>query len=166
MTLAERLEANAILDRLVSDGPTFSVSDARRLIALIPVRKRRRFTFGVDLSRPGTKTRGHAAGHGDVEVEDEGKTKSWSSDPTPVLKIGGYDVTHTPGSIAIALMWSETKLDRSGQSCNLVYDNATGEPREMTIAQQVSWKFLFFIFAKIQYVPWKAPYDDGSAARF
>ncbi len=38
MTLAERLEANAILDRLVAGGPTFFVSDARRLIALIPMR--------------------------------------------------------------------------------------------------------------------------------
>lgn len=165
MTLAERLEANAILDRLVADGPTFSVSDARRLIALIPMRKSpRRFTFMFGLSLPGTKRRGHAAGHGDVEVEEEGETKTWSSDPAPILKIGGYEVAHTPGSIKIALMWSETKLDQSGQSCDLVYDEATGEPQKMMIAQQATLQFLVFQFANVRYVPWKTPHDDGSAA--
>ena len=164
MTLAERLEANAILDRLVADGPTFSASDARRLIALIPMRKPRKFTFAFDLRLPGTKSRGHAAGHGDVEVEEQGETKTWSSDPESVLKIGGYEVTHTPGSIKIALMWSQTKLDQSGQSCGLVYDEATGEPREMTIARQVAWKFLFFVFANTRYVSWKTPCNDSPAA--
>lgn len=164
MTLAERLEANAILDRLVAEEPTFSASDARRLIALVPMRTPRRFTFIVDLSLPGTKSRGHAAGHGDVEMEERGETKTWSSDPAPVLRIGGYEVTHTPGSIGIALMWSETKLDQSGQSCALVYDEATGEPREMTIARQAAWQFLIFRFANTRYVSWKTPRDDGPVA--
>ncbi|KMO36750.1 hypothetical protein ACQVP2_13260 [Methylobacterium aquaticum] len=163
MTLAERLEANAILDRLVADEPTFSVGDARRLVALLPMRKPRRFTVLVGLGLPGTKTRGQAAGHGEVEMEEPGETKTWSSDPTPVLKIGGYAITHVPGSITIALMWSQTKLDQSGQSCGLLYDTATGEPREMVIARQVAWQVLIFMFATTRYVPWKTPRQDGSA---
>ena len=37
METHSRLEANAIIDRLIIDGPTFSADDARRLIELIPV---------------------------------------------------------------------------------------------------------------------------------
>ncbi|ANY82909.1 hypothetical protein BB934_32315 (plasmid) [Microvirga ossetica] len=37
MNVQTRLEANAILDRLVADGSTFSRNDALRLIELIPV---------------------------------------------------------------------------------------------------------------------------------
>ena len=45
-------------------------------------------------------------------------------------------MTHTPGEIGISLMWHETRIDQSGQSCVLVYDATTGEPREMLIARQ------------------------------
>ncbi|ACL62415.1 hypothetical protein [Methylobacterium nodulans] len=129
MTLAERLEANAILDRLVADEPTFAISDAHRLIELIPIRAPRRFTFNFTFSRPGTKTRGHAAGHGDVQVEEEGVEKTWSTDSGPVHKIGGYEVTHVPGLITIQLMWTETRLDQTGQSCELIYNKATASRR-------------------------------------
>ena len=36
MNVQARLEANAILDRLVADGQTFARHDARRLFELIP----------------------------------------------------------------------------------------------------------------------------------
>lgn len=163
MPLADRLEANAILDRLVADGPTFAAADARRLIALIPPRKPRRFTLNLGLIRPGTKTRGHAAGHGEVEVDERGETKTWSSNPDPILKIGGYEVAHVPGMVEIALMWSETHLDWSGQSCTLTYDVVTGAPREMRIARQAMIGFLGFHLATIRYVPWKAPAEDPGA---
>ena len=45
LNLEARLEAHALLDRLTRDGPTFSRDDARRLIALIPISPRRRFSF-------------------------------------------------------------------------------------------------------------------------
>jgi hypothetical protein len=52
LTVEARLEAHALLDRLTRDGPTFSGENARRLIALIPVSPRRRFSFsGVFKSR-------------------------------------------------------------------------------------------------------------------
>ena len=45
MDIDARLEANAILDRLVADGATFRRDDARRLIDLIPVARSSRFSF-------------------------------------------------------------------------------------------------------------------------
>ncbi|MCF4127198.1 hypothetical protein [Methylobacterium sp. SyP6R] len=161
LSLADRLEANAILDRLVAEEPTFPDEDARRLIALVPVRKARRLTLNLGLQRPGTKSRGHAAGHGDVELEEPGETTTWSSDSRPVLRIGGYEVTHVPGTIEIALLWSETRLDRSGQSCTLSYDIVTGTPREMRIARQATIGFFGLHVATVRYVPWKTPRAGG-----
>lgn len=157
LSLAERLEANAILDRLVAEEPTFPDEEARRLIALLPARAPRRFTLNLDLRRPGTKSRGHAAGHGDVELEEPGETTTWSSDSRPILRIGGYEVTHVPGTIEIALIWSETRLDRSGQSCTLIYDIVTGTPQEMRIARQATIGFFGLHFATVRFVPWKTP---------
>ena len=57
-----RLEAHALLDRLTRDGPTFSREDARRLIALIPVTPRRRFSFTGLFQGRGPGLRGRAAG--------------------------------------------------------------------------------------------------------
>lgn len=162
LSLADRLEANAILDRLVAEEPTFSEADARRLIALVPPRAPRRFTLNLGLHRPGTTSRGHAAGHGDVELEEPGETRTWSSDPSPVLRIGGYEVTHVPGTIEIALLWAETRLDRSGQSCTLRYDIVTGAPQEMRIARQATIGFFGLHFATVRYVPWKTPRAGGA----
>ena len=78
-----RLEAHAILDRLTRDGSTFSREDAKRLIALIPVTPRRRFSFTGLFQGRGRGFRGRAAGVGDVELRGEGKEKrvSWNSPP-------------------------------------------------------------------------------------
>jgi hypothetical protein len=157
LDVAARLEVHAILDRLVQEGETFSRDDALRLIGLIPVTPRRRFSFtGVFKSR-GPGFRGQATGIGDVEVDGEGWEKQVSWNAPSVHRIGGYRVTHTPGQIAIELMWAETREEQSGQSCLLLYDPATGEPREMQIAVQRTLTLLFIRLAYVTYVPWKKP---------
>jgi hypothetical protein len=152
-----RLEVHALLDRLVEDGETFARDDAVRLIGLIPVSPRRRFSFtGVFKSRcPGLRRQ--AAGIGDVEMDGEGREKQVSWNAPSVYRIGGYVVTHTPGQIAIELMWAETREEQSGQSCLLLYDPATREPREMQIAVQRTLTLLFIRLAYVSYVPWKKP---------
>ncbi|MGY2051414.1 hypothetical protein [Methylobacterium sp. JK268] len=156
LSLADRLECNAILDRLVADEPTFAEDDARRLIRLLPLRPRRRLSLNLDLMLPGSTSRGYAAGHGDVALDEEGVRKSWSTDAVP-HKIGGYEVTHEPGVITIKLMWAETRLDLTSQSCQLLYDRLTGRPREMRLARQVSFRLLIIQFAYVRYEPWKLP---------
>lgn len=156
-----RLEANAIIDRLVMNGTTFSADDARRLIELIPVAPRTRLSFIGSFMTRGSSFKGHAAGIGDVEMKGETKEKTLNLNVQASHKIGGYVVTHTPGCINIELMWRETRPDRTGQSCSLVYDAKTREPQEMLLASQKSLTLLFFTFSYISFVPWKKP---GSAS--
>ncbi|MBO1909661.1 hypothetical protein J4G37_33285 [Microvirga sp. 3-52] len=101
--------------------------------------------------------RGHSPGLGDVELKEEAKEKKFTLNVPASHKIGGYVVTHTPGSINIELMWAETKMDQTGLSCLLVYDGASKEPKELRIAAQRSLSLLFLTFNYISYVPWKHP---------
>jgi len=157
INLEMRLEAHAILDRLVQKGETFSRDDALRLIGLIPVVPRKRISLtGVFKSR-GPGLRGRAAGIGDVELHGERREKQVSWNAPSAHRIGGYVVVHTPGRIGIDLMWSETREDQSGQGCALLYDPETGEPQEMEISVQRTVTLLFIRLAYISYVPWKKP---------
>jgi hypothetical protein len=157
MKVQTRLEANAILDRLVADGSTFSRDDARRLIELIPVTPSSRFSFKGIFKGPGSSVRGHAPGHGEIALNEQTKAKAITLNVPASHKIGGYVVTHTPGSINIELMWAETKADQTGLSCLLVYDGPTKEPEELRIAAQKSLSLLFLTFNYVSYAPWKKP---------
>jgi hypothetical protein len=155
MDVDARLEANAILDRLVADGATFCRDDARRLIELIPVGRSSRFSFRGRISGRGPSLKGHAAGIGDVKVEGEEQVKDYALNAPATHRIGGYVVTHTPGQIAIELMWSDTKIEQTGQSCLLTYDRNTGEPEAMLISKQATLTLLFMSFSYVSYIPWK-----------
>ncbi|WP_205772525.1 hypothetical protein [Microvirga calopogonii] len=152
-----RLEANAILDRLVADGSTFPRNDARRLIDLIPVTPSSRFAFKGIFKGPYSRIRGHSPGLGDIELKEEAKEKTITLNVPASHRIGGYVVTHTPGSINIELMWAETKADQTGLSCLLVYHGPTMEPEELRIAAQKSLSLLFLTINYVSYVPWKKP---------
>jgi hypothetical protein len=157
LDLSARLEAHAILDRLVAKGATFQTADARRLIDLVPVAPSSRISFtGIFRSRePGAK--GHAVGIGDVNLEGEAKQTTLTLNVPASHRIGGYVVTHTPGHMDIELMWAETQADQTGQSCALIYDVRTKEPEEMRIAVQKSLSMLFITFHFVSFIPWKTP---------
>jgi hypothetical protein len=155
--LNARLEAHAILDRLVADGPTFPVEDARRLIGLIPVAPNSRISFTGIFRKRGSGAKGHAAGVGDVNLDGEAEQTTFTLNVPTSHRIGGYVVTHTPGHLDIELLWAETRVDRTGQSCSLIYDFSTKEPQEMRIAMQKSLTVLFITFNYISLVPWKIP---------
>lgn len=155
--LNARLEAHAILDRLVADRPTFPVEDARRLIDLIPMAPSSRISFTGVFQKRGLGAEGHAAGIGNVNLEGEEKHTTLTLNVPASHRIGGYVVTHTPGHLDIELMWAETLVDRSGQSCSLIYDISTKEPQEMRIAVQKSLTVLFITFNYFSLVPWKTP---------
>lgn len=160
LPMEARLEAHALLDRLTMDGPTFSREDARRLIGLIPVTPRRRFSFTGLFHGRGLGLRGRAAGIGDVELNGEGKERRVSWNAPSSYRIGGYTVVHTPGQVVIELLWIATREDLSGQSCQLLYDTATTEPRAMEISVQKTLMVLFVRLAYISFVPWKKPKSD------
>jgi hypothetical protein len=162
MDIDARLEANAILDRLVADSATFCRDDARRLIDLIPVAHSSRFSFRGKITRRAPGLKGRAAGVGDVKVEGERHEKDFTLNAPATYRIGGYLVTHTPGQIAIELMWSDTKVDQTGQSCLLTYDSITGQPDMMLLAKQATLTLLFISFAYVSYVPWKTVFSSRS----
>jgi hypothetical protein len=157
LPMEARLEAHAILDRLTRDGPAFSREDARRLIALIPVTPRRRFSFTGLFQGRGPGFRGRAAGIGDVELDGADKERRVSWNAPVAHRIGGYLVTHTPGQVVIDLLWIATREDVTGQSCQLLYDSETDEPRAMEISVQKTLTLLFIRLAYISYAPWKTP---------
>jgi hypothetical protein len=157
LDLSARLEAHALLDRLVADGPTFPAGDARRLIDLIPVAPSSRISFTGVFRSHGPGVKGHAAAIGDVTLEGEAKQKTLTLNLPTSHRVGGYLVTHTPGHVEIELMWAETRADWTGQSCALVYDVSSKEPTEMRIAVQKSLTVLFVTFAYISFIPWKTP---------
>jgi hypothetical protein len=157
LDLHARLEAHAILDRLVADGSTFPTREARRLIELIPVAPSSRVSFTGVFKRRGPGTKGHAAGIGDVNLDGETKETTFTLNVPTSHRIGGYVVTHTPGHLDIELMWAATKFDQTGQSCCLVYDVGTKEPVEMRVAVQKSLTVLFITFNYVSLIPWKTP---------
>jgi hypothetical protein len=157
LPMEARLQAHALLDRLTVDGTTFSREDARRLIALIPVTPRRRFSFTGLFQGRGPGFRGRAAGIGDVELDGEGKERRVSWNAPVSHRIGGYTVSHTPGQMIIDLLWIATREDLSGQSCQILYNAQTGEPKAMEISVQRTLTLLFIRLAYISYVPWKTP---------
>jgi hypothetical protein len=152
-----RLEANAIIDRLVADGETFPSEAARRLIALIPRTRRSFLSFIGRFSGPGTSFKGHAAGIGDVRMNGKRVEKTMKVGAEHSHKIGGYTVAHIPGRISIELMWAETKLDQTGMSCFIAYDLLTMQPTAMRIAAQRTLNVFPVTFGFITYVPWKKP---------
>jgi hypothetical protein len=154
---AARLEANALIDRLVANGATFSYVDAQRLIDLVPVTRAPRFSFIGTFSSGGGNLKGRAAGAGDVEMKEEGRERRLALKTPTIHRIGGYEVTHRPGEIRIDLMWHQTRLDRSGQSCALIYDIKTRAPREMLIAQTRTLRLLVIQLSYVSYGPWKTP---------
>lgn len=157
MDVPTRLETNAILDRLIADGKTFSRDDARRLIDLVPITRSHRLSFKGSFTSRGSSLRGHAAGIGDVDLKAWEREKQIALNVPVSHKIGGYVVTHTPGHIAIELMWNETHVDQTGRSCSLTYDRVTKEPELMSIAVQKTLTVLFLSLAYVSFVPWKTP---------
>ena len=157
LEMAERLEANAILDRLVSSGETFDRADAKRLIALIPAKRRRtRLSLIGKVSKSGGNFNGHAAGVGDVNLKEADKEKKASLNELPEHRIGGYVVTHEPGSIEIKLMWADTYEDQSGKACELTYD-LKGEPEELQLLQVKTLNLILLKLRYFSYAPWKKP---------
>ena len=138
-------------------GRPFPVRTQRRLITLIPVTPRRRFSFTGLFQGRGPGLRGRAAGIGDVGLDGEGKEKRVSWNAPASHRIGGYMVSHTPGQVVIDLLWIATREDLTGQSCQLLYDAETGEPRAMEISVQKTLTLLFIRLAYISYASWKSP---------
>lgn len=165
LPLAERYEANAIIERLTDSSATFDPSDAERLITIIEATASsplRLSLFGHWTSR-GPK--GHAAGLGDVGLDDESKKVEKHFGEPPTYAVGGYRVMHSPGSLQITMMWDDSEVDSTGRRCLLRYDPSTKSPISLDVAVQRTLTLLIFSFSFVSFQPWKLPRHEGIAAR-
>ena len=155
---ALRLEAHALLDRLVGEGshllirrcpaPDRACADDTSLPVLVCGHSHRAAAAACAGMPP-------ASARSTWKGRARDKRLSWKA--PRLYRIGGYEVTHAPGEIGISLMWHETRIDQSGQSCVLVYDAITSEPREMLIARHRVLRLFVLRLGYVSYIPWKTP---------
>lgn len=138
LTLENRLGLNALLDRLVADGDSFSRADAEALISQLPLSRKPSVVQVSGRWRGTTRHDGYAAGHGRVTLDDT-RERSLELGQDNCWRIGGYKVEHRPGIIEIALMWSDTMEVADGQVCRLMYDRRSGQPSAMYLARDLSF---------------------------
>jgi hypothetical protein len=165
MDQTARLEAHALVERLVADGDTFDPADAATLVELIPCAERRRTPFaslGLRGRLPGGRMSGRAAGVGDISIQDDrGRDVSCTSDGLPVWRVGAYKVMHVPGTVTIedALERAEPLELAAGVQrgrCELRY-GPTG-PEAIYQEEVRSVTLLGFLqVAKSTFVVWKRP---------
>lgn len=160
LPLETRLEANALIDRLVADDiDTFDPAEASRLLELVPCERRRRwFAFSLRGQLPGGTTKGHAAGVGTAEMENDGWSIEVNFNGDLVWRIGGYKVTHRPGEMTIGLMMDVNPL--TAEECFLVYRDQN-KPLLLELATERGftlplWRFSFELSIPGRQI-WKRP---------
>jgi hypothetical protein len=158
MNVAERLEANAILDRLLDEeGPaTFSVADAQRLIVLLPVTGRNWFGIEANWRSSGSATSGLAAGGlGEVSADDV-REGSFKLGPGNELRIGGYKLHHWPGTIEIDHLWGDTREIEDQRQAVLRYKRPA-TPIVLELLVPKCFRLGPLSISKLVAQPWKTP---------
>lgn len=177
VSMADRYEINAALERLVADGATFDPSDAAILIERLPVSaKSYDFSWTFLDERPQDGVEGYAPGIGKVRGRDDKPRRTDARVGPEVHRVGGYKLTHQRGLVRIALMWAGTKIDPTGtpipdQTALLRYDPRTRAPtrlyQEVPRTLNITlWPKprLGFALRLMQPVVWKTPAEPGSPA--
>lgn len=129
ISLATRMELNAIVDEMAADGTTFPADRARRLIELVPLTpKPSAVQVGASWSSPGRAAEaltdtGHTASAGGG-TEAGGFTVG--SDGT--FRVGQWKVGHRPGVVEIGRVM-EGRMEPRG--CRLRYDRGSMAPVDM-----------------------------------
>ena len=154
---AARLEANALIDRLVATGSTFSSADARRLIEIVPVTRAAKFSFIGTLMSPGRHLKGEAAGVGDMTMREEKTERRVALKAPPVHRIGGYEVTHAPGEIGIEPDVARDADRPKRAELRAGLRRHTGELQEMLIARHRVLRLFVLRLSYVSYIPWKTP---------
>lgn len=174
LTINERFEINAAIERLLADGAAFDPGDAGLLIEKVPLsRKRNEISFRYEDHTPDKGVEGFASGLGNVRI-DAGKPRVKEIGLLPdVIRVGGYKILHRPGKLQVELMWADTNIDlatgtKQDRSVILLYDRLSKRPRVLTRAvsrplRLVLWPKprVSFDINFVGYVPWKTPATPG-----
>ena len=143
LSLDVRLEANAILDRLLdNDAPTFDPAEAQRLIALIPCEKKRGWlSISGVIGRTCPGLQAQAAGVGQTELPREREIKEFDFSGRVLWRVGRYKLVHEPGEITITLMLDVNPLEQ--EECYLVYD-PPNTPEALFVASPQDYQISLF----------------------
>jgi len=174
VTISDRFEINAALERLLDDGPAFDPDDARVLIDKVPLStKGNEIAFRYVNHTPDKGVEGFAPGVGNVRMGD-GKPQVREVGLLPdVIRVGGYKLVHRPGSIRIELMWADTKIDlatgqKDDQSAILLYGRRSKQPLVLKRAIVTTLRFVLwpkplktFELHIGRYATWKTPSAPG-----
>ncbi len=129
ISLATRIELNAIADEIAADGDTFPAPLARRLIALLPLTpKPSALQFGASWSAPGRAAEGLTdTGHVASAGGGEGKG-GFTLGTDGTFRVGQWTLGHRPGTVEIGRMM-EGRIEP--RRCRLRYDRASKAPVDM-----------------------------------
>ena len=156
ITLAARMELNAIADEIAADGSTFPGALARRLVDLLPLTPRpSALQVGASWSAPGgvaealTNT-GHTASAGG----GEGKG-GFTLGTDGTFRVGQWKLGHRPGIVEIGRVMEGRTEPRQ---CRLRYDRTSKAPVDM---QWQRWMRLGLGRVSVSVMagwrPWKRP---------
>lgn len=174
VTISDRFEINAALERLLDDGPAFDPDDARVLIEKVPLStKGNEIVFRYENHMPDKGVEGFAPGVGNVPIGDSKPRVREVGLLPDVIRIGGYKLVHRPGSIRIELMWADTKFDlttgqKDDQSAILLYGRRSKQPLVLQRAIVTTLRFMLwpkplktFELHISRYATWKTPSAPG-----
>lgn len=156
--LRDIFEINALIEDITDpSATTFDPEKARRLVALIPAQKQPLFSLSHRYNRKASDTTGYVPGIGTMTFGGGKSPVTIQYGPPVVQRIGGYKITHSPGSMNIALLWADTQQDQTGQSCVLRYRVRNGKPIVLKAAQSMGFRVGDEDIAFTYYKAWKYP---------
>jgi len=160
-----RLKLNALLDKILADGETFSSEEAWEIINSIPVIPPDDFQANFQTTSTGGGAEGYAEGIGNVQAEGDEETKTFKVGKDGIQRIGGYKIVHAPGELKIYHMWSgelasENDNDKP-EFCSMQYNiQDSSVTISLVFPKGVIWSlgFLTIQFSwGLDYRKWKSP---------
>lgn len=157
----DRFLITAIVDRLIyDDETTFAADDARTLLSLLPRGRSPRFELGLRGKMSGGSTRGVAAGHGDVQIDDKDRSFSYSTSSDLHTRAGQWKLIwigrRTGQFVEIEQVMAD--VTEEGRGALIRYDR-TGTPLGMDIRIERSFRLLWspIVVSVPGWRPWKTP---------
>ena len=155
MNLNDRMEANAIIERMTDGSPHFAEADAHRLMELIPVSRGSRFQLRISRMKSSSSQEGYAAGIGNVSVKDDKRERADTViGGEPVWRCGVYQASHSPGHLSIRKMMPGALGDHEAE---LRYGWRNGGKLTLHCNEPLALKLGIFLLLFTCWPVWKTP---------
>ena len=157
----DRFVIAATVDRLIYDSDTtFDAKDARTLLSVLPRRRVPMFEFGMRGKFSGGSTRGFAAGHGNVQMDDKERTFDYSSSTDLFTRVGQWKLMWIGRRNAqmIEIQQVMSDVTEEGRDALIRFDLA-GTPLAMDIRIERSFRLFWspVVICIPGWLPWKTP---------